>query len=66
MGKTFRKGKRCREGRYTRNKEVQRVYLVVGDPITEHHLVRVTTLLRKISRKPSEPNDDDDLLSINV
>ena len=67
MGKTFRKGSHCREGRYARNKELQRVYLVIGDPTTEHHLVRVTTLLRKISRKPSEPNDDDDdLLSINV
>ena len=58
MGKTFRNGERCREGRHTRSKEVQRVYLVVGDPITEHHLVRVTTLLRKARRKPVEPDND--------
>lgn len=63
MGKTFRKGERCREGRYTRNKEVQRVYLVVGDPITEHHLVRVTTMLRKAPR-PVEPDDDSAIIVV--
>lgn len=62
MGKTFRKGSRCREGRYARNKEVQRVYLVIGDPTTEHHLVRVTTLLRK--RKETDTPETDSTYTV--
>lgn len=58
MGKTFRRGN-CREGRYTRKKEVQRVYLVLGDPTTEHHIVRVVTTLRKRKNiRPDEPYDE--------
>ena len=64
MGKTFRKGSHCREGRYARNKELQRVYLVIGDPTTEHHLVRVTTLLRKRKKADTPEPEADSTYSV--